>query len=409
MSSITPEDIEQIVESALKKADALVDNLTGSEDHTWDAIMAPLDLIGDSLSRTFGESAFMGYVHDDPEVRDAARAAEQRIGQWGVALMFRDDLYTAVKTYSETEEAADLEGEKARALEHTMRDLRRAGHELLPEERDELRTLSQRLVELGIAFQSNIDEDTRGLDVTADDLDGLPPGYLESLEDGGEEGTYRITTAYPHVIPFMEHARRRDLREQLSFLFNTRAVEENRALLDEALDIRHRMAQLFGRANWVDHQLEVQMAEDAATVEEFYESLIPALTEQARKDIEAMTALLEEDNGEDTLRGWDWRFYDTRQREALGVDPTVISAYFPLESVLEGMFQLTGEVFGIAYEPTEIETWNPEVRSYTVSDSATGEPIATFHMDLHPRRGTFGHAAAFPLIRTRQLPDGSRQ
>ncbi|MPZ53614.1 MAG: oligopeptidase A, partial [Acidimicrobiia bacterium] len=47
--------------------------------------------------------------------------------------------------------------------------------------------------------------------------------------------------------------------------------------------------------------------------------------------------------------------------------------------------------------------------SYTVSDSATGEPIATFHMDLHPRRGTFGHAAAFPLIRTRQLPDGSRQ
>lgn len=408
-NSITPEYIGDTVDTALKRADEVVDILAGDQPRSWDTTMAPLDGIADALAKTFGETAFMGYVHDDPDVRQAGRAAEQRLGQWGVALMFRDDLYRAVKEYSDTEEAAQLEGERARAVEHTLRDLRRAGHELSAEAREELRTLSERLVELGVAFGANIDEDNKSLTVTPDDLEGLPPEYLESLEPGEEERTYRVTTAYPHVIPFMENARRRDLREKLSFLFNTRAMEENRGLLDEALDIRHRMAELFGRESWVDHQLEIQMAENSERVEEFYDSLLPKMTEKAKEEIAFLTELLGEDVGDDSLQVWDWRYYDTRQRESHGVDPNQIAEYFPLESVLTGMFDLTGEVFGIGYAPIEVETWHPEVRSYTISDTASGEEIAVFHMDLHPRQGTFGHAAAFPLVRTRLLPGGTRQ
>ena len=39
--------------------------------------------------------------------------------------------------------------------------------------------------------------------------------------------------AYPHVIPFMENAQRRDLRRRLMGKFNSRAVETNRRLLEE--------------------------------------------------------------------------------------------------------------------------------------------------------------------------------
>ena len=90
----------------------------------------------------------MGYVHEDEDVRNAARVAEARIQQWAVDLIFRDDLYEAVSGFAATEEAAGLTGERGRLLEFTLRDLRRAGHELDPDIRAEVRELTSRLVEL---------------------------------------------------------------------------------------------------------------------------------------------------------------------------------------------------------------------------------------------------------------------
>ena len=55
-----------------------------------------------------------------------------------------------------------------------------------------------------------------------------------------------MTLAYPHLIPFIENATCRDLREELSFKFNTQAVEANRKILEEARDLRHQIAEEFG-------------------------------------------------------------------------------------------------------------------------------------------------------------------
>ena len=95
----------------------------------------------------------MAFVHPDPEVRQAGRRAEERLQKWAVDLVFRDDLYRAVKEYAETEEAKALTGERARLLEFTMRDLRKAGHELDPAAREEAKRIAARLVELSVAFE----------------------------------------------------------------------------------------------------------------------------------------------------------------------------------------------------------------------------------------------------------------
>ena len=92
-----------------------------------------------------------------------------------------------------------------------------------------------------------------------------------------------------------------------------------------------------------------------------------------------------------------------------GVDPHEVAAYFPLDGVLEGMFQLTGDVFGLAYEEVEVPVWHEDVVAYEISDRRDGTPLALFYMDLFPREGKFSHAAAFPLVPGRRLPDGSYQ
>lgn len=410
-SSVTADGVRTRARRALDRAEEVVGHLVHpSTPCDVEHVLLPLDEVGDLLGLAFGESAFMGYVHPDAEVRAAGKEVEEEISKWAVELTFRDDLYSAVHRFAATGEADRLTGEPARFLEFTLRDLRRAGHELEPQARARLRELTHRLVELGVAFEKNIAEHRDDLVVTAGDLEGLPGWYQESLEPGEEPGTFRVTMAYPHVIPFLENARRRDLREALSFKFNTRAVRENRPILEEAVRIRHEIASLFGAQSWAHHQLEERMAATPEAVEEFYATLRPALTARAQEEIATMAALLEADTGDSELQPYDWRYYDTRLRSAdVGVDPFEVAAYFPLERVLDGLFEITGEVFGLEYERIEAPVWHEDVTVHAIRDREGGETIAHVYMDLFPREGKFSHAAAFPLVPGRRLPDGSHR
>ncbi len=410
-TTITADSIRASVDRALAEADEVVAGIVDLDaPESFGSVLAPLDAIGDLLARTYGITAFMGYVHPDPEVRATGKEVEERISKWGVELTFREDLYRVVKAYADTPDAADLGGERKRLLEFTMREFRQAGHELDADTRAAVKDMTNRLVELGVAFERNIAEDDAALVVTAEDLVGLPQGYLESLDPGPDDGTYLVTMAYPHVVPFLDNAARRDLRERLSFLFNSRAVGPNRPILEEAVDLRHQIAQRFGLVSWAHKMLEDRMAKTPEAVEEFYAELLPPLQEAATEDIRRMAEMLDVDTGDGVLQPWDWRFYDTKlRREQYGVDQAAIAQYFPLQHVLDGMFEITGEVFGLTYRRIDAPTWHPDVITYAIADRDTGDPISHFYMDLFPREGKFSHAAAFPLTPGCRREDGSYQ
>ena len=77
--------------------------------------------------------------------------------------------------------------------------------------------------------------------------------------------------AYPDVVPFLENARSRDRRHELSRLFNNRAADTNRPLLAEAVALRERVAELFGSPSWAHHTMDEKMAHDPETVDAFYD------------------------------------------------------------------------------------------------------------------------------------------
>lgn len=411
-SSVTAEAVADGVDRAIAEARGILDELAAPKPaRTLGDTLVPVDRIGDVLAKAFARYAFMGYVHPEKPVRSAGKSAEERLGSFGVEMIFRDDLNAAIKEYAAGDEAQALEGEWARFLEFTLRDLRRAGHELAPEARARVKERTQRLVELGVRFQENIDEWDDHLLVTPEDLAGLPPSFAESLETDPETGKLKLTLAYPHLIPFLENGERRDLREALLYKFNTRAVEANRPILGEALRLRHEIASEFGLPTWAHHRLEERMAKEPEAVLSFYEALLPPLTTQGEKDLAAMAELLQADTGDSRLQVWDWRYYDTRQRRTdYGVDPFEVAEYFPLDSVLAGMFDLVQEMFGLRFvEIPDPEVWYPDVRLFAVHDQASGEPLAHFYLDLFPREGKFAHAAEFPLVPGRRLEDGSYQ
>ena len=398
-TAVTADTVRSEADAALERAEALVAKAIGAQV-SFDATLRPLELAGAELVQAYGRAGFMGQVHPEEAVRDAGTDAEERVEKWRVSLPFRRDLFEAVRAFASTDEASVLEGEQARLLEHWLRDFRRAGQELSEEERAELEKLRTRLVEVEVTFQRNVNEYRDGIDVTREQLAGLPDSYIERLSKGETPGTYRVSLNYPELNPFLDQAEDRSLRQELFTKFWNKAVDINRPLLDEALDLRRRIASMLGEPTWANFAMGLKMARSPERVRDFYRELLPSLGGTVRRELDRLEERLRADGHDGPITIWDWRYYDDQlRREEYGVDQDAIADYFPLDPTMDAMFALTGEVFGLDYrrvEPTN--AWHDSVRLYEVHDRSSGDLLAHFYADLFPREGKFGHAAAFPLV-----------
>jgi thimet oligopeptidase len=406
-TGVTAESVKQETDAALAAADELVAGAVAAPP-SFEGTLLPLELAAAELTRAYGRTGFMGQVHADEVVRDAGTEAEERIYKWRVALVFRGDLYRAVRAFADSDEARGLDGERARLVEHWLRDFRRAGHELDADARAELERLRTRLVEVEVAYQRNINEYRDWIEVTREQLAGLPDEYVERLSAGDAEGTYRVTLDYPQLNPFLQQAHDRGLRRELFEKSWSRSVDANRPLLEEALELRRRIAEIMGEPTWAHHAMELKMAKSPERVRRFYEELLPALGGKVRSDLDRLAERMNADGHDGPVTAWDWRYYDDQlRRTEYGVDQDRLSEYFSLERVMEGMFALTGDVFGLDYrEVDDPKAWDDSVRLYEILDRASGRHIAHFYADLFPRDGKFGHAAAFGLVIGHRAADG---
>ena len=151
---------------------------------------------------------------------------------------------------------------------------------------------------------------------------------------------------------------------------------------------------------WAHHAMELKMAKSPERVRAFYQELLPSLAGTVRRELDKLGSRLEADGHDGPVTASDWRYYDdVLRREEYGVDQNLVSEYFALDAVMDGMFAITGDVLGLDYrEVPDANAWHESVRLYEIRDRASGKHLAHFYADLFPREGKFGHAAAFPLV-----------
>jgi thimet oligopeptidase len=413
----TPAQIAEAQARTIAECDRIVASAVAVPDaeRTFENTLLPLDDVADRLTTTYGRYAFMRQVTTDANVRAAAQACEEALDKYGIQLAFRDDVFAAVKAYTARDEAASLQGEHRRYLEKTLRDFRRNGFDLPPDQRERVKRLKERLVELDIAFAHNIDAWDDAILVTREDLTGLPQSYVDGLRSVEEQGgrKYRVSLDYPDFFPFMDNAESEDLRRALQVKFFRKGGAENVAILEEAIGIRDELAGLLGYDSWAAYVTEERMAKSPETVRAFLDDLRAKVAPKLRADIDQLTAEKRAHTGdpEAVLHLWDWRFYHNRLRKSrYAVDEFEVARYFPLEATLAGMFAVYERLFGVRFVPVErANAWHPDVKAYAVHDDGTGEARARIFMDLFPRPDKYGHAAAFSLVKGRRRRDGPYQ
>ena len=404
----TPQQIQAACDEAEKITDAKLARMAAlpAGQRTFANTVDVLEQVTTDYGDEVGRVTFMKDIHLDEKVRAAAAACEEQAGKYAVRLSARKDLYLAMKGYLDGAGRADpLEPQQRRLIDVTMRDFHRAGLDLSDADREKLVQVRSRLAELQTRFNANLDEDTTSIEVTREELAGLPEGFVARLKPA-PGGKLVLTTKYPDYFPFMENARSEAARRRLESAFMNRGAKENLKLLDEAIRLRDEAAHLLGYATHADYVTEVRMAKNARAVAEFEDRLQQRLRERLAGDTAKMSAMKAADTGDPAIHSWDWRYYLNQLRKRdYALDDEKIRAYFPADKVMAGMLEVYSRLLGVQFvQVAGAPAWADGVSLYEVRDG--GRLVAKFYVDLFPRPGKYGHAASFPIGQARQLPAG---
>jgi thimet oligopeptidase len=381
----------------------------------FESTFVALDDLLTRLETDTSMTMFMAHVSTDAAERERGQRADQDWQNWIIELTKRDDLYRVLSAAAER--SGDLKGEDARLVKHIMRDFRRAGMELSPENRGLLKAAQVELAALALAYQKNLAEDDTRVPMTAEELAGVSPDVVSNQPRVGD--IHLVGLDGPTFIAVMEHAEHEAARAKLWLAYKRRVGQRNVIILEKMIEKRAAIAKLLGYDSTAEFETEIRMAKDLGTVREFYAKLRPLVREKALLDFEELRNAKREHTGDAdaNLYPWDQSFYKRRlQMTKYAVDSRKVQEYFPLDRVVEGLFSITQSLYGLRYRDITAEArsagrkiWHDDVKLFQVLDASSGESLGEFSIDLHPRANKYSHAAQWGLVQRKEWSDGTVQ
>ena len=408
-TDLTAEYIKEATDVSIKEARESLAKLytISKEQRTFDNTMLELDNIYNEAGNIYGSVYLMGSTHPDDAVRNQADESKAEFAKFFNEISLDENLYRAVKDYSETEEVKSLTGYEARFVQKTVEDFERNGFALAKEKRDELKATNDKLSDLSILFQKNIAEVSDYLIVDETEIDGLQEDYKNARRQ--EDGTYKIDLTYPSYIPFMKFSNSESARKKLYTLYNNRAAAKNPEVLIKVLILRQEMAELLGFKTYAEYRTGDRMAKTPQNVWDFENNLVDRLKEKAQMDYDELLTVKRAKLGTDTInviQPWESGYYNNiLLKEKYELDQNLVKEYFETNNVIDGLFSIAQHLFGVEFEEVkDPSVWHKDVRLFNVKQD--GKIISRFYIDLYPRPNKYSHAACFPMIGSKETENG---
>lgn len=343
-------------------------------------------------------------VHPDKAVREMSGAAVKKLEEMNIDYSSREAIYKIVKKYETTsylQEMHQLDSEQMRFVNDLLVGYKRAGLMVEDEQtRMRITEIKTRIAELSVSFNKNYNEVDVNLYFTKSELAGLPEDWLaEKTPDSN--GNYEVSIKYTDYFPVMEYATHRDTRRKMYRAYMAQCMDENLPILRETLLLRHELAKLLGYPSFADYALELRLAKNAATVQQFLHDMNERFTPLLANNLEALTSFARAKENDSTfiLEISDMRYYLRLREEAVcEINMDEIKEYFPLEKVVKGTLSVYELLLGLKFtEVSNQSAWHKDVKYYLVKNANSEDIIGSFYLDLHPRDGKYGHAAVFDL------------
>ncbi len=352
------------------------------------------------------------------EMQDLAEEISPLLSEHSDNISLNPGLFKRVKAVYDQQDKSQLSDEQEFLLENVYKDFVRSGANLPAEQQTELKDINQQLSTLTLKFDQHVLDENNAFQLVIDneaDLAGLPASVVQmaaqQATEAGEAGKWVFTLQKPSMIPFLQYADNRELRQQLYQAYLNRGNHDNeldnKKLLSDIINLRIRKAHLLGYPTYADYVLEERMAKTPDNVMKFLNQVWEAALPVAQEEVSQMQEIIDTEGGGFKLQSWDWWYYAEKLRkQKYDLDDSELRPYFKLENVRDGAFMVINKLYGITFKPlNDLPLPHPDAQAYEVIDN-DGSCLGIMYMDFFPRESKQGGAWQGEYRVHQVLPDG---
>ena len=330
------------------------------------------------------------------------------------------ELFKRVKAVYDNQESMNLDKEQKKLLEETYKDFVRGGANLDAEKQARLRELNSEISMLQLTFGQNMLKETNAFKLVIDnkaDLAGLPESLVLNAEAAaraaGMEGKWVFTLHNPSVMPFLQYADNRALREKIFNGYINRGNNgndaDNKEVVRKLISLRLEKAKLMGYDDYASFVLEDRMAKTSDKVYALLDEIWTPAIGKAKAELADINAEIRKEGGNFQAEGWDWRYYfEKAKKTKFDLDENQVRPYLKLENVRDGAFYVANKLYGITFTPIkDIPLPYPDAEAFECKDK-DGTHLGVLYMDYFPRASKKGGAWC-GTYRSQTYQDGKRQ
>jgi oligopeptidase A len=410
-SAIEPQHIDEAIPILLEKAHAALQNATELKDlPTWDNLITPLEISNQELSRAWGVVNHLTSVVDTPPLRQSHAKLLPEVIAYSSAFEQNLELFEKYKLLKNSPEWQKLSDSQKAAINHSIRDFQLGGAELSEELKPSFAKISEDLGNLTKTFSDHVLDATDAfihVVTKQEELAGLPEDVLEAAKQLAKEKAlegWAFNLKFPSYYPIQQLAEHRPLREFMYLAYVTRASDlapqyakgdlawDNTQIMLDILRLRTEEAIMLGYENYAALSLVPKMARSVNEVREFLQEFAKRARPSAERDIAELEIFAKNELGIDQLKPWDISYASEKLKQAKFLfSEHEVKQYFPIDQVLQGLFEVIQTVFQVRIEEANLPVWHPDVKSFSVKNEHQ-ELIAHFYLDAYSRSGKRGGA-----------------
>lgn len=415
------EDYMPAFKEAIAQQQKEVDDIVGqTAAPDFENTIVALDQSGSLLRKVNAVFSGLNSDNTNDEMQALSRELSPLLSKNSDDIRLNKDLFARVKTVYDNRESLNLNKEQKKLLEETYKSFVRGGANLDAEQQARLRELNSEISMLQLTFGQNMLKETNAFQLVIenkDDLAGLPESLILNAEvaarAAGLEGKWLFTLHNPSVMPFLQYADNRALREKIFKGYINRGNNgndaDNKDVVLKLVTLRLEKAKLMGYDDYASFVLEDRMAKTSDKVYALLDEIWKPALGKAKEELADINAEIKKEGGNFEAEGWDWRYYFEKAKKAkFDLDENQVRPYLKLENVRDGAFLLANKLYGITFTPIkEIPLPHPDAQAFECKDK-DGTHLGVLYMDFFPRASKRGGAWC-GTYRSQTYKDGKRQ
>lgn len=370
------------------------------EPPTFENTIVALERSGENLERVLNVFYPLLSAASDDYMMALSSELSPIISDFSTSILLNEKLWDRIKSVYESARQNAFKSfstEDKTLLQKKYDAFRRNGALLSSDAKESLRDINAEISKLTTLFGQNVLKELQTIEIPAsiDELTGIPERVISEFEKKAKSkdcsDKYLITLEQPNYIAILKYARSRKLREKIWRIYNERNTTgefSNLEVVRKIANLRLKKAQLLGYQSYADFSLERTMAKNKENVIDLLNKIEEAYRPKWNEElIELKKFALETDGFADELKPWDYSYYNNLLiNNRYRFDEEELRPFFPLERVIEGLFFLAKELYGLSFTIIDksVEIYENDVKVYRVDD-IDGSFLGLLYMDFFPR------------------------